>query len=154
MGNCVVRLAQVGDYEAVEVIMKQVQELHIKWRPDIYKECEVVLAKEEFLEAIKEETLLVATQEEKVVGLLAFMYRHIGSDKQVERKVLFIDAMAVDEEQRGKGIGHQLFDAVKEIAKEKMCDGIELQVNARNARAKKMYQDYGFTEKSINMELL
>lgn len=154
MVNSVVRLAQVDDYEAVEAIMKQVQELHVKWRPDIYKECKVVLAYEEFLESVKEESMLVALQEEKVVGILAFMYRHVGSDKQVERKVLFIDAMAVDEGYRGKGIGHQLFDAVKRIAKEKQCDGIELQVNARNAQAKAMYERYGFTEKSINMELL
>lgn len=154
MENCVVRQAQVSDYESVEVIMKQVQVLHIGWRPDIYKECEVVLAYEEFLEAIKEETILVAVQEEKVVGLLAFMYRHVGSDKQVSRDVLFIDAMAVDEEFRGKGIGHLLFDAVKKIAKEKQLDGIELQVNARNLQAKAMYESYGFTEKSINMELL
>lgn len=83
-----------------------------------------------------------------------FTYRHVGSDKQVKRDVLFIDAMAVDEAYRGKGIGHQMFDVVKQIAKEKQLDGIELQVNARNAKAKAMYESYGFTEKSINMELL
>lgn len=33
-------------------------------------------------------------------------------------------------------------------------DGLELQVNAKNSAAKVMYESYGFTEKSINMELL
>ena len=33
-------------------------------------------------------------------------------------------------------------------------DGIELQVNARNHAAYEMYKKCGFTEKSINMELL
>ncbi|MBR3752360.1 MAG: GNAT family N-acetyltransferase [Ruminiclostridium sp.] len=98
--------------------------------------------------------VLDAVAEDKVVGALLFQYRHVGSDKQVARDVLFIDAMAVDESFRGKGIGHMLFDAVKKIAKEKQLDGIELQVNARNIRAKAMYESYGFTEKSINMELL
>lgn len=37
---------------------------------------------------------------------------------------------------------------------EKNMDGIELQVNARNRAAYEMYKKYGFTEKSINMELL
>ena len=32
------------------------------------------------------------------------------------------------------------------------CDTIELQVNAKNKRAYEMYRNYGFTEKSINME--
>ena len=31
---------------------------------------------------------------------------------------------------------------------------IELQVNAKNKAAYKIYSDYGFTNKSINMELL
>ena len=154
MENCVVRFAMAKDYVAIENIMKQVQELHIEWRPDIYKPCERVLLEEEFLVMIKENTLLVAEYGETIVGMLAFVYRQVGSDKQVSRKVLFIDAMAVDEDYRGKGIGHQLFDAVKVIAKEQNCDGIELQVNARNVRAKAMYENYGFTEKSINMELL
>ena len=154
MGNCKRRLAQMGDYEQVESIMHQVQDLHIEWRPDIYKACDVVLAYEEFLSAVGAENLLVAELDDKVVGILLFTYRHVGSDKQVSRDVLFIDAMAVDEAYRGNGIGHQLFDAVKRIAEEKQLDGIELQVNARNARAKEMYESYGFTEKSINMELL
>ena len=154
MEGCIIRQARVEDYEAVENIMKQVQDLHIEWRPDIYKPCDVVLSYEEFLEALKVGTIQVAVAEDKVVGALLFQYRHVGSDKQVARDVLFIDAMAVDESFRGKGIGHMLFDAVKKIAKEKQLDGIELQVNARNIRAKAMYESYGFTEKSINMELL
>ena len=154
MENCVIRFAMAEDYVAIENIMKQVQWLHVEWRPDIYKPCEEVLSKEEFEEMVKESTLLVGEYAGEVVGLLAFVYRRGGSDKQVERKVLFIDAMVVDEAYRGMGIGHQLFDVVKVIAREQNCDGIELQVNARNIRAKEMYESYGFTEKSINMELL
>ena len=43
---------------------------------------------------------------------------------------------------------------LKNLKKEKNLDGIELQVNARNSAAYEMYKKYGFTEKSINMELL
>ena len=43
---------------------------------------------------------------------------------------------------------------MKELKKEKDYDAIELQVNARNKGAYNMYRNYGFTEKSINMELL
>ncbi len=53
----------------------------------------------------------------------------------------------------GKGIGHQFFDKVKQPKAEKGCDTIELQVNAKNKKAYEMYRNYGFTEKSINMEL-
>lgn len=153
MGNCIIRYAKKEDYAEVEKIMKQVQGLHVEWRPDIYKKCDTVLPEEMFYEAVKQETFLVAELQGQIVGLLAYMHRHIETCNQVTRDVLFIDSMAVDENFRGQGIGHQLFDYVKVIAKEKNFDGIELQVNARNARAKKMYEDYGFTDKSINMEI-
>lgn len=153
MKNCIIRYAKKEDYAEVEKIMKQVQGLHVEWRPDIYKMCDTVLPEEMFYEAVKQETFLVAEAEGQIVGLLAYMHRHIETCNQVTRDVLFIDSMAVDENFRGQGIGHQLFDYIKVIAKEKHFDRIELQVNARNIRAKKMYEDYGFTDKSINMEI-
>ena len=47
-----------------------------------------------------------------------------------------------------------MFDFLKQLKVEKNLDGIELQVNAKNSTAYEMYKNYGFTEKSINMELL
>lgn len=82
------------------------------------------------------------------------MYRHIENPLQVTRNIIFIDSMAVDEKYRGKGIGHAFFDFLKALRNKKGYDGIELQVNAKNEAAYKMYADYGFTNKSINMELL
>lgn len=68
--------------------------------------------------------------------------------------MIYIDTMAVDEQYRGKGIGHAFFEFLKEMKLQKGFDGIELQVNAKNKAAYQMYANYGFTEKSINMELL
>ena len=49
---------------------------------------------------------------------------------------------------------YHFFEKVKETKAKKNLDGIELQVNAKNKAAYEMYCNYGFTEKSINMELL
>ena len=49
---------------------------------------------------------------------------------------------------------YHFFEKVKEIKAKKNLDGIELQVNAKNKAAYEMYRSYGFTEKSIHMELL
>ena len=76
------------------------------------------------------------------------------SPAHVTRKVIFIDTMAVDEKYRGMGVGHKMFDFIKQMKQEKNMDGIELQVNAKNNSAYEMYKKCGFTEKSINMELL
>ena len=60
--------------------------------------------------------------------------------------------MAVDEKYRGKGIGHAFFDFLKNLKNERGYDGIELQVNAKNKAAYKIYSDYRFTNKSINYD--
>ena len=76
------------------------------------------------------------------------------SPAHVIGNVIFIDTMAIDEQYRGQGIGHKMFEFLKNMKIEKNMDGIELQVNARNIAAYEMYKKCGFTEKSINMELL
>lgn len=45
-----IRQANIEDYTSVEIIMKQVQKMHIEWRPDLYKMGEVVLPYEMYLE--------------------------------------------------------------------------------------------------------
>ena len=152
--NINIRKAALEDYDAICKIMNQVQELHVQWRPDIFKSTSDVMSKEFFQDAVANELFYVAEMASKITGVMGLEIRHIESPLHITREVLFIDSMAVEEAFRGKGIGHAFFSKVKEIAMSKNCDGIELQVNAKNKLAYKMYSKFGFTEKSINMELL
>lgn len=152
--NINIRLAKETDYEAVMKIMSQVQEMHVQWRPDIYKYNDKLFTREIFSDIVKGNTFFVAESNKKVVGVLEITFRHIESPAHVTRDVIFIDTMAIDEAYRGNGIGHQMFEFLKAMKTEKNMDGIELQVNARNVAAHEMYKKCGFTEKSINMELL
>lgn len=149
-----VRKSQMEDYAQIENIMQQVQKLHVEWRPDVYRNVDTVLPQAVFEKLIEDGMALSYVENDAVLGIAFFQERIIeDGGKQVPKKTLFVDTMAVLDGHRGKGIGHALFDALKDIAKEKSCVGIELQVNARNENAMKMYKSYGFTEKSINMEM-
>lgn len=150
----VIRLATEQDYDAVERIMKQVQRLHVAWRPDIYRDVDPLLPYDMYLAHLAEQKVIVAEVEGEVVGLVIYMVRHISGGPMQERRVLFVDSMAVEEQYRGQGIGHKLFDYVLQLCQEQQYDGLELQVNARNAEARAMYEKYGFTEKSVTMEFL
>lgn len=152
--NINIRLAKENDYVAVMKIMSQVQDMHVQWRPDIYKYNDKLFTKEIFETIVKGDTFFVAESNNAVVGVLEITFRHIESPAHVTRDVIFIDTMAIDEAYRGKGIGHLMFEFLKVMKTEKSMDGIELQVNARNVAAYEMYKKYGFTEKSINLELL
>ena len=149
-----IRIAKKADYESVIKIMSQVQDMHVEWRPDIYKPNDKLIPEDVFEKIIEDGTFYVAEANNMVVGVLEIVFRHIESPSHVTRDVIFIDTMAIDENYRGMGIGHQMFDFLKKMKQEKNLDAIELQVNARNRAAYEMYQKCGFTEKSINMELL
>lgn len=148
-----IRNAKRNEYQAVEALMKQVQQMHIGWRPDIYQYCGTVLPYEMYEQAVTDQTAFAAECDGHVAGILLIMYRHIENPVQVTRNIIFVDSMAVDEAYRGKGIGHAFFDFLKELKQQRGYDAIELQVNAKNETAYQMYTNYGFTNKSINMEL-
>ena len=133
--------------------MDQVQQLHVEWRPDVYKPASPLITMDMFEAILKDGNWYVAEADGVVVGILELMKRHVESPAQVTKDVLFISTMAIDEKYRGKGIGHLFFEKVKQLKQEKGYDTIELQVNAQNRLAYEMYRKYGFTEKSINMEL-
>lgn len=149
-----IRNVMLEDYESVMAIMNQVQQMHVEWRPDIYRHNDNLIPMEVFGKIVEGGSFYVAEAEGKVAGVMEIVFRHIENPSHVTRNIIFIDTMAVDEKYRGMGIGHMFFEKVKEIKEQRKFDGIELQVNARNKAAYEMYSKYGFTEKSINMELL
>ena len=149
-----VRKAEMKDYESVVEIMNQVQQMHVNWRPDIYKRNNSIIPIDKFAKIVEDDTIFVAEADGIVVGIMEIIFRHIETPLHITRDVIFIDSMAVHEKYRGLGIGHLFFEKVKQIKEQKHCDGIELQVNSRNKAAYEMYSKYGFTVKSINMELL
>lgn len=149
-----IRLAAEQDYDAVARIMRQVHNMHVDWRPDIYIDIDPILPYDMYLAHLEEQQVIVAEVAGEVVGLIIYLTRNIFGGPMRERKVLYVDSMAVEEQYRGQGIGHKLFDYVLRLCQEQQYDGLELQVNAKNAAARAMYEKYGFTEKSITMEFL
>lgn len=150
----IIRRLEEADYERFSAIMDQVQQLHVEWRPDVYRAISPLISRERFAELLQDDGWYVAEADGTVAGVLELMTRHVEMPSHVTKDILFISTMAVDEAYRGRGIGHRFFEKVLELKREKGFDSVELQVNAKNVRAYQMYKDYGFTEKSINMELL
>ncbi len=46
--NILVRNVEKADYQSVRRIMNQVQEMHVAWRPDIYKSNENLISEDVF----------------------------------------------------------------------------------------------------------
>jgi len=109
-----IRNAVMKDYESVVKIMNQVQQMHVNWRPDLYKLNTSIIPINIFAKIVENDTFFVAEADGIVVGIMEIIFRHIETPSHITRDVIFIDSMAAYE----------------------------------------MYSKYGFTVKSINMELL
>lgn len=145
-------LAREADFEAVNTIARQVHELHVSWRPDLYCNTDCPFPKDFFLECIQEKNLFVAKLSGAVVGILRFVVWESGGPGNVKRKVMRIDNIAVDEKLRGRGIGKAMMEDVHALAKVYGCDEIVLSVYPQNDSAVAFYQKCGFTIRSINMQ--
>ena len=65
-------LATAADREAVNAIAKQVHDMHVSWRPDIYEPVEEQYTEARFAEAIRNRQMYVAKLAGEVVGLFPF----------------------------------------------------------------------------------
>lgn len=82
--------------------------------------------------------LFVAELESKIVGIALFYEKY----STWQGKCIYLEDIVVTENQRGKGIGHQLFQAVIGVAKERNSARMEWQVLDWNVPAINFYKKY------------
>ena len=68
------------------------------------------------------------------------------TDKEAFENEWYLDSIAVRSDQRGKGIGALLLNALPEFARSQGADKLGLSVDDANPRAKKLYMREGFEE--------
>lgn len=140
---------KIEDFNRINELAKQVHELHVNWRPDLFLSVDEVISKENFEEMLQAKEILIAKIQDEIVGYITFNIKEKNNSSMRYRKQLQIEAICVDEKTRGKGIGTQLLKYVKQYGKENDCTDIYLTVNEENASAIKMYEEFGFKVKNI-----
>ena len=146
-------LARKEDFEAINSIAKQVHDLHVSWRPDLYCRIEQPIPVALFTECIRNKTLFVAKLSGSVVGIVRFEIRTVGGEGSTTRKVMRIDNIAVEESLRNHGIGKAMVEDIRALAKVNRCDEIILSVYPENDDAVAFYQKCGFTIRNIGMQM-
>lgn len=142
-------LAKGSDREAVNAMARQVHELHVAWRPDVFEMVEELYPLERFEKAVADKQLYVARSDGETVGYASVLVRHYNWPGVVNRKVLMLDELCVDENHRHRGIGKQMMEDIKELAREKGCTDIQLGVYAQNSAAIGFYEKVGMTVSSF-----
>ena len=151
----IIEIPKLNDYKSVNKLAIQIHEIHVNWRPDLFISVEEVISKERFEELILNNQIFVAKIENEIVGYVTFNIREKENPSMRYRKQLNIDAICIDENHRGKGIGTKLLEHIKEFAIENNCTDLYLTVNEENEGAIKVYEKFGMKVKSIaySMEL-
>ena len=147
--NITIELPKLDEFRKVNKLAKQVHELHVNWRPDLFLSVDEVISKENFEEMIKAEEIFIAKIQDEIAGYITFNIKEKNNPSMRYRKQLQIEAICVDEKNRGKGIGTELLEYARKFAKEDNCTDLYLTVNKENENAIKVYEKFGFKVKSI-----
>lgn len=149
-----IREMNLNDYEDVRILVKQIHELHLSNRPDIYNDGES-FPKEYFKKVLNDANNLnyVYVENKKIVGALNASLQHTNPLPIIKpRTFYFIENIVVDKNHRRKGIAKKLFHYLTLKAKENNIDSIELNVWSFNTEAIKFYESMGMNIKNIRME--
>ncbi len=145
-------LARPEDREAVNAIAKQVHDLHVDWRPDIYEPVEEPYTQGRFAEAIGNRQIYVAKLAGEIAGFASLNQCTYDWPGVVKRKVMMVEEFGVHEFCRGHGIGKAMMEDIHALAKAFGCTDLQLRVYPQNDDAVGFYQHCGFQIQNIGMQ--
>ena len=153
-----VRRAEQRDIPAIMKLLVQVDMVHHKGRPDLFKGPATKYTQTQLGEILRnEETpVFVCTDESgQVLGHAFCIFKQEKNDNILtDIKTLYIDDICVDEACRGQGVGRTLYDHVTAFAREQGCYNATLNVWALNQGALAFYERCGMSRQKIGMEIL
>lgn len=140
-----IRLARLEDIPAISRLYEGLFALTAHLQPEFWQTAE---QDETFLVSFignNESDIFVAEIENEIIGFALVQEQETLPHNSIvpHRFAYFMDVM-VKSEYRNKGIGTRFIEKVKEWAKERKLDYIELHVVAENTQAIKLYERNGY----------
>ena len=151
----VIRKAKTTDIDRLLELLYVVHNLHAEGRPDIFMKGKQKYYKEDLEKVLTNELTPVWVAEDKkyIVGYIFCVYEEIKDHTSLtNRKTLYIDDLCVDQNFRQKGIGKQLYNYAKMIARTNGCYDVTLNVWNLNPGAIAFYEKLGLKPMKIYME--
>ncbi len=154
MENVVIRKAIKDDASTIEKLLVEILKFHHHGRPDIFKNSGSKYNLEEVENLIETGIVFVAEMDKRVVGYMLLEEKIIQNLSNIlDRRILYIDDIFIDELYRGKKIGTMFIEKCIQYSKEEKYDVVELNVWNFNTSAIKFYEKVGFTPKRTVYEL-
>lgn len=151
-----VRYARFEELQRVNELRKQVNELHCKGRPEIFRSGFCREMQDIIFDMLESEDsdIIVAERNGIICGFASVKYVVKPlSQYNLERKYYNIVEFGVDEEYRRQGVASEMLDFIREEARKRGLDKIELDMWEFNENALKFYEAVGFKTYRRYMEL-
>ena len=151
-----VRFARENELEMVNALRKQVNDLHVAGRPDVFKPG---FPKElsDHIYTIwndPDQEIVVAERNGVICGFAVLHHiRKAETPFMFERSFLDIDEFCVDQAHRRTGVATEMIAFVRSYAKEQGCERIELNMWEFNRDALAFYEAAGFETYRRYMEM-
>lgn len=153
-----IRRAEEADMPRIEELLRQVNLVHHKGRPDLFKYGARKYTDEELRVLIHDDSrpIFVALDSAGTVQGYAFciFQQYVNHNIMTDIKTLYIDDLCVDEACRGQHIGTALYRHVLDFARASGCYNVTLNVWSLNESAMKFYQAQGLKPQKVGMEVL
>lgn len=150
-----IRRALEKDAPKICDLLAQVNEVHYKGRPDIFK-LGLKYSVEEVKDILKKEdspVFVYVDQNDEVLGyVFCLLVKQTNLSLFTDVTTLYIDDLCVDNAHQRKGIGKRLFEFAVNFAKEKGCYNLTLNVWSCNPTALKFYEALGLSPQKTYLE--
>ena len=151
-----IRKANKADIKCIIELLHQVDMVHHKIRPDLFKPNTTKYNGQELESILNNSNNPIFVYDDEGVSGYAFCQITEVKDHRLleDIKTLYIDDICVDEDARGKHIGKALYEYVRDYAKKTGCNNITLNVWEGNDPALSFYKNMGMKAQKTTMEIL
>ncbi len=151
-----IRRAGREDLEGIKRLLTQVNLIHHKGRPDLFKEARKY-TDDELLAIFEDDDrpVFVAVSGSEVEGYaFCILQEHKNEPMLADCRTLYIDDLCVEENKRGEHIGSRLYRFVLEYASSIGCYNVTLNVWECNPEAHHFYEAMGMKVQKYGMETI
>lgn len=151
-----VRYAVYEELERVNELRKQVNDVHVEGRPDIFRSGFNQELQDYLMTMWKDENtdVIVALRNEEICGFACVQYVHKPeSPYSLARHFYHIEEFGVDAAHRRQKVASEMMEFIKLEARRKGYQKIELDMWEFNEPALRMYESAGFKTYRRYMEL-
>ena len=153
-----IRRAEKADIERILELLVQVNMVHHRGRPDIFKGPTTKYNAKELagiLEDARMPVFVCIDEHGRIWGhAFCILQQIVGDALMTDIKTLYLDDICVDEACRKQGVGRALYQYVVEYAKAQDCYNITLNVWSCNPQAMKFYEAMGLKPQKVRLETI